>query len=451
MTDREFKERLQKSVNSTLSCLEPSARQCDRIVQETLEGKKVMKKHISFALVLAILLACVTAGAGAATLLWRDYVPQMKQEEHELGDYDEWPDAQRIQLAKDILAMGYLEDSEDTRILSDETATEQEKAAAADRLMLQLTGEDDVREVHSTLITYAIMGHEDTWTPAQRAWWNGIITMYGDDGAPDTLIAPTEEDLPEEEAVRIGRAAVMEAYGFDEAYMDGLTPVTYLYVTDVRPDYRRWIIHFKQYPDGVGSYMEKEYIVVVDENGEVIADPDIAEPSIYEKAEMQRESKEEEKPQYMTVFRKYSEQNGLNPFWEWPYTEKAAYSTEIFPLTKDLESLQWEVGESTIYRYGLPQSDDMPYEDALNKAYETIEAEYGLTSDQAKCYSKIYEAFDITDENNTKWKFVLINPDDWYGLRYRVIIDSKTGDIILAEEFPWMPTFKDDEIDLKYY
>lgn len=63
----------------------------------------------------------------------------MKQAEHELGDYAEWPAARRIQLAKDIAAMGYLEESEDTRILSNETAAGQDRVAVADRLMLKLT------------------------------------------------------------------------------------------------------------------------------------------------------------------------------------------------------------------------------------------------------------------------------------------------------------------------
>ena len=58
----------------------------------------------------------------------------MKQSEYELGDYVEWPAARRIQLAKDIVAMGYLDESEDTQILSSETTAEQDKAAAADHL-----------------------------------------------------------------------------------------------------------------------------------------------------------------------------------------------------------------------------------------------------------------------------------------------------------------------------
>ena len=59
-----------------------------------------MQRTVAAILVMVLLLTGTVALA--ATLLWQDYVPQMKQTEHEFGDYDEWPAARRIQLAKDI-------------------------------------------------------------------------------------------------------------------------------------------------------------------------------------------------------------------------------------------------------------------------------------------------------------------------------------------------------------
>lgn len=105
--------------------------------------------------------------------------------------------------------------------------------------------------------TYAIMGHEDTWTPEQRVWWNGIVTMYGDDGATDTLIVPTTEVLSAEEAISIARAVIQEVYGFDDAYMSRLHPVANLYTTDERPDYKRWDVQLKKYREGSNTYVWK--------------------------------------------------------------------------------------------------------------------------------------------------------------------------------------------------
>lgn len=417
------------------------------------EGVPVVKKKLSLGLVFILILLLTGTVALAATLLWQDYVPQMKQTEHEMGDYVEWPATRRIQLAKDIVAMGYLDESEDTMILSSETATEQDKAAAADRLMLKLTGLEDVKEIHSTLITYAIMGHEDTWTPEQRVWWNGIETMYGDDGATDTLIVPTKDVLSEEDAIAIARAAIQEAYGFDDAYMSSLHPVANLYTTDERPDYKRWDIQFKKYREGSSTYVEKVYSAVVDENGEVIADPDVAIEHPKDSAARSKAWAEQEanRPAYEKIYSNYAEQVNFDPFWTWTYTQKAACYAEIAPMVANLESLNREIAYATFYAYGVPAENEIQYENALVIGRKVLADEYGLTDKQIRAHSDLLEAYDVSYPDKPMWKFVFINPDDWYGTRYRVLINGRTGEIILHESFPWQRTFIDEEYDRKLY
>lgn len=418
------------------------------------EGVPVVKKKLSLGLVFILILLLTGTVALAATLLWQDYVPQMKQTEHEMGDYVEWPATRRIQLAKDIVAMGYLDESEDTLILSSETATEQDKAAAADRLMLKLTELEDVKEIHSTLITYAIMGHEDTWTPEQRVWWNGIVTMYGDDGATDTLIVPTKDDLSEQDAITIARATIQEAYGFDDAYMSSLHPVANLYTTDERPDYTRWNIQFKKYREGSSSYVEKVYSAVVDENGEVIADPDVAIEHPKDSAARSNAwaRQQDERPEYVLKFIEYQVNfgNGM-PFWWWIYDVKAAFSAEVGPVVANLESVNFEVAEATFYTYGIPAENEIQYEDALVIGRKVLAEEYGLTDKQIRAHSDLLEAYDVSDPDKPMWKFVFINPDDFYGIRYRVLINGRTGEIILHESYPWQTNFKDEKYDRKLY
>lgn len=449
---REHVKRVQEALDQDAAFIQPDPYLAQRVLnQARREGEKTVKKKISVALIIAIALMLSGAVAVAAALLWQDYVPQVKQAEHELGDYVEWPADQRIKLANDLLSMGYVNESEAAAVLVSEDATEEEKALAADQMMLELTGLDDVKEIHSSFITYAIMGYEDTWTPEQRVWWNGIVTMYGDDGATDTLIVPTDNDLPEEEAVAIAKAAVKEAYGFDDAYMAKLHPVANLYVTDERPDYKRWDIQLKLYREGSTSWAEKIYCVIVDENGEVIEDPDIGAPHIAEQAARTKALEEKKKAPYLQLYLKYFEEQGSNFFWCWPYDVKAAYSEEIIPLTNNLESLSEEVAKTIVYRYGIPSEDNIQYDQALQLTKRTVCDQYGLTSDEIEQYSTMYEAFDITDQSAPKWKFVLINPDDWYGIRYRVHVDAITGEVILHEQLMWQRFLKDEEYDMKYY
>lgn len=379
------------------------------------EGVPVVKKKLSLGLVFILILLLTGTVALAATLLWQDYVPQMKQTEHEMGDYVEWPATRRIQLAKDIVAMGYLDESEDTLILSSETATEQDKAAAADRLMLKLTGLEDVKEIHSTLITYAIMGHEDTWTPEQRVWWNGIETMYGDDGATDTLIVPTKDVLSEQDAITIARAAIQEAYGFDDAYMSSLHPVANLYTTDERPDYKRWDIQFKKYREGSSTYVEKVYSAVVDENGEVISDPDVGIDHPAESVERMKTRDEvianADNPEITKVYEQYGNTVGTRSIWRLTLVEKSEL-----------------LGDDN----GIPRSEDISETNAVEIAHNRLASiGYDMTTYETSVWYKMNgtaeEDYSMTDPI---YVIYFVDDLDQPAKVFTVTISAATGEVI---------------------
>ena len=435
------------------------------------EGVPVVKKKLSLGLVFILILLLTGTVALAATLLWQDYVPQMKQTEHEMGDYVEWPATRRIQLAKDIVVMGYLDESEDTQILSSETATEQDKAAAADWLMLKLTGLEDVKEVHSTLITYAIMGHEDTWTPEQRVWWNEITNLYADTGTNDTLIAPMKGDLSEDEAIAIGYEALQEVYGFTDEEMQRLHPVANLYVTEQQPDYKRWDIQFKRYREGSSTYVEKVYSVIVDENGEVIGDPDVGIPHIREARElaMQVEARQQEqlasRPASVKLYDEYSKKYGNSIFGAWPVEAKAEWSQEAKSIVQRDIDLGWivpydseeasiannRVIYSVVYTYGVPAEDALTEDKALQIAYDTVKREYGFDADD---FRWIYPFYDVTDPENSLWRFMFYptskeaEPSIPFA---RVEMDAKTGEVLMHETFERYEDHWDYENYIKWY
>ena len=43
------------------------------------------------------------------------------------------------------------------------------------------------------------------------------------------------------------------------------------------------------------------------------------------------------------------------------------------------------------------------------------------------------------------------NPDDIYGVRYRVVLDGTDGHIMEEEEMLWQEGLKDREYDLKFF
>ena len=441
---------LRREIDESLSFLD-SRPSLHYSIMKKIEGERTVKKKLSVATVLMIVLLLACTVALAATYLWQDYLIDVKRQEYSVGDYCDWPDAMRITLASDLVQMGHIPHSEQTEILLDASVPEPERAAAADSLILALIGETDVREVHSNTITFAIMGYMDTWTPAQRAWWYGITEQLTDTGATDTIIAPTEDDLPEQEAIAIARDAIIEAYGFPDGFLDNLHPVATLYVTDQRPEYRRWLVQFMQYKEGTYHYLEHEWAAVVDENGQVIADPDVSILYPGTTPEPSEPDNQDDQPAYIKKYLEYAVTEDYNPFWQWPYQTKAACSAELWPMVAELESMNREIAMATIYRYGLPGESDLSHDEAFTIAQNCLRTEYGLDDATIAAYSTAHEAFDVTHPEDKLWKFVFYNADDWYGMRYSVRVHAETGEIVFHESFPWQLMLQDTLYDQKYY
>ena len=76
MKDMELQKRIENAVDTTLTSLNPSARECDLLIENIKGGKKsVMGKKVSAMLVLAIVLMLLTATALAAGIIFAKRVP----------------------------------------------------------------------------------------------------------------------------------------------------------------------------------------------------------------------------------------------------------------------------------------------------------------------------------------------------------------------------------------
>ena len=416
MDKRKQRNEIQHALNSTLSGLRDDPWLAQRVIAEA-KGEKSAKRKLPIALFVALAIMLIGAVAVAATLLWQDYVPQLKQAEWEMGDYAQWPNARRIQLAQDMIAMGYANESEAVAILQSDEKTEKEKAAAADHFMMEFTGLEDVGEIHSTLITYSIMGHEDTWTAEQRAWWNGIINMYTDTDAPDTLLVPDENDLSEETAIAIAQAAVQQAYGFSDDYMASLHAVANLYVTEQRPNYERWDIQFKKYRDN-STYLEKVYSVVVDENGEVISDPDVGTETPAEKAE--RDTSE--------AARRMEQQQTEDSELEKVYSQygNIAENQNIWRMT--LEERATQLGDDQ----GIPSSNDITETEAVQIASNWLASiGYSIDSYEISVWYKTYDnGAAAASQKDQLYAIYFLDDLERPTKAFSVTLDAITGEVI---------------------
>lgn len=451
----------------------------DRDVLRQVRGEVKVKKKISvgFVLVIALVLAAVTALA--AVLLWEQQVIPMKEIEQSEGDYVDWPISQKQVLIRALIDSGNIVESDETTRLFDDATAEAEKNSIADQLILTLTKLTDVQEISVDMITYAIMGSTDTWTPEQRAWWQQVTEQfYSDQGATDTLITPTNEVVSEAEAVAIARTAILEAYQLPPDALDSSLTVADLFVTEQRPNYRRWNVQFKVLRDGSDSYVKRIYTAIVDEDGQVIDDPDVGIDTPTLSAERSRDIQNRQQlPLFDTISALANSENGM-PIWAWSLETKAEYSKVVAPQVRTIvesgnltplingEAVEPDpyVIASSSYTYGLPGNRDMKQADALDLAKRAIMETYSVDNDVVELYDQLFVYFDITNPSVPLWKFVFqpglgayekfpnrINRDEQNSLRYKVEINSQTGEVMSLEEFKFETTDVNREYYLKWF
>lgn len=417
-------------------------------VMRKAKGEEKVKKKLSLGLVLMIVLLLAAVGALAAAL-WEQQVVPMKEIEKSQGDYINWNINQKQTLIKALLESGSLAPSDETaKLLSDET-DEAAKHLIADQLVLALTGQTDAKEITVDIITYAIMGATDYWTPEQRVWWQEITQQYhGDEGCPDTLIVPDQNDLTQAQAIAIAKAAILKAYAFSPDALDQAVPVAILYVTQQRPDYKRWDVQFKFFREGTKNYLERVYTAVVDENGHVIADDDVGVSSVEDAAQQYRETKEKERSAIVQTYRSFADKGNSAPIQQWPLALKAAYSEQVRPMVLSAlssgkltayedESTSMEernIIASTVFAYGMPSEGDMSEAAAKQKANQLLQERYGY-NEADFLYTFVY--FDVTDSSRPLWRFVYLpanHPNATIHHLYRIELDARTGETVGVEQ-----------------
>ncbi|MGI6694651.1 MAG: hypothetical protein ACOX6O_00205 [Christensenellales bacterium] len=456
---------IKRVIDKGLSGLQVDEIRMHAILSKAKGGEKV-KRKLPLGLLAALVVIALALTTTAATLLWEQYVQNVKYAEQEKGYYQDWSIDEKEALIKNLMDMGYIDESGQAERLFDPETPEKEKHAVADQLMLALTGEKDVREISADIITYSLLGPEDTWTSAQRVWWAGVINSVRDTSDdPDQLVLPLGHEVSEEEAIKIARAAIIKAFEMTPDALDKARPVANLYITKARPDYRRWDVQFKIYKEGTADWVERIYTAIVDEKGQVIADPDVNMPSLEEMAASYKkleEQKKAPKPPIIQAYRKYLEAENYAPFRNWCIETKAAFSREVRPMVAEAERngelkeyfteegaviAGSELRLNTVYAYDLPGPEDIPQAEALEKAKLALQENYGVSRQTLEGAAEIAVYFDVTDPDKPLWKF-FFGPN-WKEeteprKAYRALMDAHNGEAVLTEAINWKEMKGDD-------
>lgn len=463
---------IQQAVNTALSSLHVSERDAGMLLAQAKGGKKV-KKKLSMAMILTIVTILITATAVAATLIWDKYVIDLKKREQSQGEYAQWEIQSKQDLIKSLIEMGYIQESDETRKLLDDTTNKDEQEKIADKLMMLLTNQTDIKEINADIITYSIFGPESTWTSEQRVWWQQVTNMFRNTESDiDSFVLPDKGDLPESQAIAIAKAAILKAYELPADALDKARPVANMYVTKERPDYRRWDIQFQIYKEGTSDYLERVYTAVVDMSGNVIEDPDLNVPNLESmaenyKKELLRKEQLDQSP-IIQIYQKYVKESGMTAIREWTIETKAAYSKEIRHLVvsaikdgsfkayydKETGPTERTIIASTFFEYGLPDKQSVQIKEALDLAKKTVKDMLGFTDKGITDNLVIYPYFDITDANKPLWRFVFYPSPLGQGVSEKIVrieIDACSSEVVSAESFERKPLLEDLEYDTKIY
>ena len=302
----------------------------------------------------------------------------------------------------------------------------------------------------SYILCHALMDvqNPDTFTPEERVWQQESDRSKPHNEADDTFVNPTESDFPQEEAIRIAKEAILKAYSLPDDALNHVRVVTNLYVTEQRPDYRRWFIQFQVLREGSDDYVEKYYSCIVDPEGNVIGDPDINEKSVFEYAENKQSS-------VIATYNDYvMNKAGGWVFQYWSPELKADFSEKVLPeVSAIVESgdlslldnggdIDYDLMAIATHRYGLPRETDITVEQAYQIAVDYLKEHYGLSEDIISHYDQWYYSYDTTDPDNPKWCIVfwpggssamyLMNQygHDQSSSNYRIEINPSNGTVL---------------------
>lgn len=198
MKELEMKEQVCRALNAQLSSLRTSPAQRDRLARNAMEGRKVKKTKVSLALVLALVLCLLTAGALAAVLLsGREIVEQVAVPIAQSSKQENYTYEELKTLIQTLNENG---------ITLDEGSTLMQAFQAGHGYW--------ERDTIDEICRAAFDGDLRNWTIEQMHWYGEMMTAIGA-WEENIWLLPEEGDMTVEEARAYAAKALKDAYGAD--------------------------------------------------------------------------------------------------------------------------------------------------------------------------------------------------------------------------------------------
>ena len=223
MKDMIFQKRLENAVDTTLASLDPSARECDLLIENIKGGtKSVMGKKVSAMLVFAIVMMILCIGTAFAIELifgWRSAGSYMNKEENQ-GLYYTWPNAERVAFVTSLIKDDLIEASSDTVKLQGLNPNDKEAGFLADSIV---TGwiKRPKNQVGVLTVLEKMWGEFRYWTIDQKAWFSQIMAEAGALGEDtEVYLIPDSNTISRHEAELAAKETVESLTGLQPGFLE---------------------------------------------------------------------------------------------------------------------------------------------------------------------------------------------------------------------------------------
>ena len=417
-----------------------------RAARSVKEEEQPMKKKISFALVLAIVLILASVTALAVTLS-NKYFEGVAVIEAKSGAYEDWSYEEKKALLSLMKEYGVAMDGEKAdRLLKGEGGE-----TALDAFMAEQYGIDGRIDVITLAgILEKELGWIDDWTHEQRAWYTQVLIDNGMMGGDDDIFRmPGKDAVTPEQAIAAAKAEILKVWTLDESDLKDYQ-VKWDYLTHAS-DKEEKLLHYDiRFIPAARDNGEFTYYCSVAKDGHILTKDEnrLTESPAEQKASREKAAHSLD-PEADELLEKYETDHGMDRrgLRYWPLEHQKAMTDLIRPvILKSMEADPLYSNELYLYYashfYGVPDEQAIPLEQAVERSKRALIDQLKVSEDwmaRAVCDRRVY---DVTDESTPMWKITISGSEELkdemietYGKTFSwfVRLNAYTGEIVRAQ------------------
>lgn len=441
---------LKRAIDTDLSGLRLSQQQRADLLENALEGKKV-KKKLSLAFMLVITLLLIAAAALAFSIS-QHYFEGIAQLEAKHGYYDEWSLSEKIDMLNLMKEYDVISDSAEVDALLNGSMGDAERETQIDAFMSAkygINGRTDVITLAGIL--QQELGDMHEWTQEQKVWYSQLMIENGIMGTDEDIYQmPLDSDVQPDEAIAIARTEIMRAWALSDDDLAGYTATWEFRAHVTEKDNAYYDIKLSSSDDG-----QRSYYCSIGRDGRLLTSEDALGASSPDEQKSWAAAVENECDQEArALYQQYATEHGFNKpvgeptivFEYWPLEHQKAFTDLVRPIVQQNMAenpnyADWSYAFYATHYYGLPDENAVQQDAAQATAYAALTSHLKLPDALVAYCDDVYCFYDVTEPDKPLWKFFFSANKHWNeveamgvepGIRYRILIDACTGEIVDA-------------------